>query len=386
MESKFEKYCTGCGLCASLKKADLIEDNKGFSHPINYDTDFLSQVCPVAGIQSARLSKQNFWGRSEAVYLGWSTDTTIREQASSGGILTTIAEYLLTENVVDGIIHIHVDSTQVYRNRTVISTTKEQVLAGSGSRYSISHPLDIIGKIDHNKTYCLIAKPCDINVFRNYAKLNPKINDCIKVCISFFCMGLPSDDAQRKLLEKLQCSDGCRSLNYRGNGWPGYATAVDNKGETHRVTYDESWGKILGRDLMSYCRYCIDGIGEEADIACGDAWYIKDGKPDFDEHEGRNVIFARTELGELILRKASEKRRIELEEFTNYKEYLPVIQNSQFIRRATIISRIYALKLMGRPCPNYEFTLLKYYAKYVPLNTNIRGLLGMIRRIHAGKI
>lgn len=386
MDNKFEHYCTGCGLCKSLDKAELKDDNRGFSHPVNYDTDFLSKVCPVSGIHSERLSLQSIWGRSKAVYLGWSTDLKIREQASSGGILTTVAMYLVENSIVDGIIHIHREDARVYGNQTVISITIQDILAGSGSRYSISHPLDIIGKLDQSKTYCLIAKPCDINVFRNYAKIHPEVNNCIKICMSFFCMGLPSDNAQKRLLEKLQCSEDCKSLDYRGNGWPGLATAVDEEGKSHRITYNESWGKILGRDLMNYCRYCVDGLGEEADIACGDAWYIKNEKPDFAEHEGRNVIFARSELGEQILKKACAKERIELENFVNYEEYLPIIQKSQYMRRATLISRVLALKTMGKAYPEYNMPLLKYYGRHTSLKTNLKGFLGMIRRIHAGKI
>ncbi len=35
----------------------------------------------------------------------------------------------------------------------------------------------------------------------------------------------------------------------------------------------------------------FDGIGEMADVACGDAWYLTEsGQADFSEHAGRNVI------------------------------------------------------------------------------------------------
>ena len=43
--------------------------------------------------------------------------------------------------------------------------------------------------------------------------------------MSFFCAGLPSIDAQKKLLEEMGCNSRVVSLRYRGNGWPGYATA-----------------------------------------------------------------------------------------------------------------------------------------------------------------
>ena len=382
---KYKYYCTSCGLCKALGKSDLVSDNRGFSHPANYDQDFLAHICPVAGLQSERLSSQSIWGKNEGVYLGWSSDELIRKQASSGGILTSLAIFLLTENIVDGVIHIHSDISQAYGNNTVISTSVDEIKSGSGSRYSISHPLDVIRKLDETKRYCLIAKPCDISVFRNYSILNPEIKNRIIFTMSFFCMGLPSNDAQKRLLEKLECSADCVSLSYRGNGWPGYATAIDSKGTSHKVTYNESWGKILGRDLMDYCRYCIDGIGEEADISCGDAWYIKNGQPDFNEHEGRNVIFARTTLGDEILKKAYSLGRIVLNDFNDYENYLPVIQNSQYMRRATLISRIMGLKVMRKAYPKYNMSLMKFYGSHIPVRKNIRGFFGMMRRINNGR-
>lgn len=113
--------------------------------------------------------------------------------------------------------------------------------------------------------------------------IKPQLKETIPYLFSFFCMGLPSESAQIKLLKKLECKE-CKSLDYRGNGWPGFATAIDKDSKVHQITYDESWGEILGRDLMPVCKFCIDGIGEMADIACGDAWYLtSENTPDFSE-------------------------------------------------------------------------------------------------------
>ena len=386
MDGCIKKYCTGCGLCESLNKGKLLQNERGYSYPESVEETIATKVCPASGIQSYRLDTNSIWGKMENVYLGWSEDPEIRKKASSGGVLTTVAKYLLEHNVVDGIIQVHRSKECVYKTETAISTTKAEIESCSGSRYAISHPLDCLCKLDHSKKYCLIAKPCDIAAFRNYAELNPEVNSYITISMSFFCMGLPSDDAQEKLLDKLQCpTDECKSLDYRGNGWPGFATAEDKEGNRHSITYDESWGKILGRDLMPYCRYCIDGIGEEADIACGDAWYVKDGHPDFDEHEGRNVIFARTSLGEKILKQAQEEEYLQLEDFSDYENYLPIIQNSQFMRRASLPARIRALRFMHKPCPKYSRKVLNFYKRNLSIYKDFRTFLGMVKRIHQGK-
>lgn len=50
------------------------------------------------------------------------------------------------------------------------------------------------------------------------------------------------------------------------------------------MSYNESWGNILGKYLQKRCKICPDGIGEFADIVCADAWHgDKSGYPNFEE-------------------------------------------------------------------------------------------------------
>ena len=381
----YQKYCTGCGLCKAINGLELKKDNKGFLHP-NENFILSDRVCPVSGIHTSKLDETDIWGRNKAVYLGWSNDNKIRTKASSGGILTEIAKYLLCSNTVDAVIHIGADPNDPVKTKIYFSETPEDVVSHCGSRYCISSPLSELNRIEKGKRYAFIGKPCDVVALRNYMELNPELNNSILYLLSFFCMGLPSDEAQIKLLNKLECN-GCTFLDYRGNGWPGFATAVDKKGVSHQITYDESWGKILGRDLMPACKLCIDGIGEMADITCGDAWYLtKDHKPDFSEHDGRNVIFARTSKGEQLLHEMHKQQIITLNDYNNYKEELPLIQTSQWNRRREMRSRILAMKVLLQDHPSYDRKLLKQFSKGLSFKQNIRIFLGTVKRIKKGKM
>jgi coenzyme F420 hydrogenase subunit beta len=62
-------------------------------------------------------------------------------------------------------------------------------------------------------------------------------------------------------------------LRYRGNGWPGDATAQTRGGHRSRLSYADSWGSILTKHVQWRCRVCLDHTGEFADIAVGDPWY-----------------------------------------------------------------------------------------------------------------
>ena len=386
-QKSIQKYCVGCGLCKSVNKETVLEkDDGGFFHPIKFDYSMLHLICPAAGNHSYKLDRNNIWGRSHGVYRGYSTDLSTRHLCSSGGILTELSSYLLENGIVDVVIHTKADSDRPTETVTCYSKTRDELLEGAGSRYSISHPLNWLSKLECGKKYAFIGKPCDVVALRNYIEVRPKLKSNFLYLFSFFCMGIPSVAAQKKLLERLGCNNGCEKLTYRGNGWPGYTVAVDNNNESHSIDYDSSWGKILGRDLMPACRFCIDGIGEMADISCGDAWYIKDGKPDFSEHEGRNVVFARTQKGLELLRKVQQDGNIFLEPYEDFDRELPIIQKSQFTRRQSMKYRIAAMKLCLKPHPRYDSCLMNSYSSGYGVKNIIKTFVGTAKRVITHKM
>lgn len=392
-EKTLAEYCTGCGLCKSVCNVNFFFDDKGYSIPQFSNKEqiqFCEKVCPAAGVSSKKMNTDQIWGQSERVYMGWSGDPKIREKASSGGILSSLCCYLLNEKIVDGIIQTTWDEKIPYRTKTVISRTSEDVENCMGSRYSISSPLmDICNLLSENKTYAFVGKPCDAAALRMFLNNNNKLTEKIKYIFSFFCAGEPSEQAQKKLLKQLGCEseEECLSLQYRGHGWPGFATAEKKDGAKQTMTYNDSWGKILGRDVRKCCRVCLDGIGEFADVSCGDAWYLTDeGKPDFTEKDGRNVIFARTQSGVELLDQACKCGYIVLNPYNNYEEELKKIQRYQFDRRVTMGAMLTAMQLCGKNVPDYNKETLKRFGKQASLTQKIKRGLGTIKRIKQGKI
>ena len=121
--------------------------------------------------------------------------------------------------------------------------------------------------------------------------------------LSFFCAGTPSQAGTDRLVARLGADKtGLTSFRYRGDGWPGYATAVDAMGVARRMSYAESWGDVLSKEVQFRCKICPDAVGGVADIACADAWYGDDaGYPSFDEAEGRSLVVVRTAAGTALL-------------------------------------------------------------------------------------
>ena len=385
----YKNYCTGCGLCGSICDVEFGIDEKGFPQPSlkEQDIPFCETICPASG-KLWNNQSGNIWGDYKSVYLGWSENKDIRKHASSGGILTSMCIYLLEQGIVDGIIQTKQDAVVPYATDTVVSKTKEDVLRCMGSRYSISSPLsDIRQIIERGKKYCFIGKPCDVYALKAYMVQDKELAEIIPITMSFFCAGMPSVDAQRKLLVTLESSEEqCSDLRYRGDGWPGFATVTNKNGDTHQISYEESWGNILGRDVRKICRFCIDGIGAFADIACGDAWYLKDGVPDFTEADGRNVIFVRSDIGCELLKNAEAKGYIHINDYEQDLSELQLIQKYQYERKATMDSMLFALKVLGKTVPFYPKSILKSFSRKTNGKKKIKRFLGTFKRVVQGKM
>lgn len=386
----YKEFCTGCGLCHSAYGIELQKDGNGYLYPVSYEgkQKELSEICPAGGHASQEMDAAEMWGKTEKVFLGWSADQKIRKQASSGGVLTALCCYLLEQNLVDGIIQTAADAG--YHTKTVISRTPEEVKKCMGSRYSISSPLLEIKQIlKEEERYAFVGKPCDVSALRMYLKEDEKLESQIGYLFSFFCAGMPGERAQKQLLHELGCDreEECDVLQYRGNGWPGYATVTKKDGTQAQMSYDDSWGKILGRDVRKICRYCIDGIGEMADVSCGDAWYLTaDGRPDFSEKEGRNVIFARNPEGLELILAAASAGTLSIEEYERCKEELKKIQKYQYERRSTMHAMLSGLRTVGKCTPAYNSRLLKAYEKNADGKLKLKRFLGTVKRAVKGKL
>ena len=381
-------FCTGCGLCHSVCGVELENTEKGFFMPKNVSESqkiYLDNICMSSGAFWRNCEKFSIWGPTVvSPFYAYSQNPQIRREGSSGGLLTEIAIHLLKAGYVDGVIQTRASRSSAIRTETIVSTTEEDIRLCAGSRYTVSSPLfELMEMIEDKKRYAFIGKPCDVQAIRNWQKNNSNRIGQIPYLLSFFCAGMPSVQAENKLLENLNTDEKkCTKLTYRGNGWPGNTVAYSTQGQTGQISYEESWGKILGRDVALACRFCFDGIGEAADISCGDGWYICNGKPDFEEHEGRNVIFARTPKGLQLLEELKREQLISCECSDKIYEELGLIQAYQYNRRITMKTRLAALKIYGRPVPKYNVKMMKEFEKLASFNLKLRILGGTLKRLH----
>jgi hypothetical protein len=193
------------------------------------------------------------------------------------------------------------------------------------------------------------------------------------------CAGVPSVKGSFKLLERMQVSASeISSFRYRGDGWPGFACASLKKGRNVKLSYNESWGKVLNQYLQHRCKICVDGIGESADIVFADAWSGgSNGYTDFTERDGRSLFISRTHLGDRNFIGAIESGHLERDVFD--LSTLAHIQPFQYYRKVTALSRLLGHKIIFWKVTRIKnMSIFKLFLKGG--STNIKAFIGSLQR------
>lgn len=388
------QLCSGCGLCVALAphgKGVMQLNAEGFLRPEGLDgldvsdSERILRHCPGAGLNHQLDPEVEYspnWGPIVATRVGWSTDLEIRHRAASGGAVSAICEYLVEAGMVDYVVQIGADEDQPLSNRIFQTSSREQLLASIGSRYAPAAPLERLGEqLSGGGRFAVVGKPCDIAAVRSLIRDDPSVKEKIPYLIAFFCAGTPSMEGTRAVLRELQVDeDEVASFVYRGNGWPGYATATLHDGSVRSMDYERSWGGILNRYLQFRCKICPDGTGEFADIACADAWHCDErGYPLFEEQEGRSLVISRSKVGERLVNEAIASGKLECDEFR--LEWLEKMQPYQSRRKQLTLSRLAAMGTLLRPMPSYTGLHLWEVTRKSSFLANLKSYLGALRRI-----
>jgi coenzyme F420 hydrogenase subunit beta len=384
--------CAGCGACAGVlpNKIAMETAPPGFLRPRETaplsaaEEAAMTRFCPALGQSVAARGRTDdtLWGPYLEMRTGWSTDPELRFAGASGGALSGLLLHLLESGTVDAVVQIEADPDNPIGNRTVISTDRAGILAAAGSRYAPSAPLarlmDLVGS---GRRHAFVGKPCDVVALRVLAGDRPEVAVAFPVLLSFFCAGVPSETGGRAVLDALGTEPAqVARFRYRGQGWPGQATAVLQDGGVRAMSYHDSWGGILSKHVQHRCKICADGTGKAADIICADAWECdEEGYPIFEEADGISLIVSRTQLGARLLDDAVAADRIETGPFD--VAGLAAIQPGQRERRRALLARLSALRLAGRPVPRYKGLHLGRAALQNPVSRNLRNFLGMLRRV-----
>jgi coenzyme F420 hydrogenase subunit beta len=388
-----QRMCIGCGACASacpedkLEIVDFLKD--GLRPVMKTDSDCggcstCEAVCPGVGVShkpvppGAIEQLRGSWGPVLEVWEGHATAPDIRLQGSSGGLATALALYCMERGQMHGLLHVRQDANVAFRNRTVLSHTRDELLYATGSRYAPASPCEGLRDVeDAPGPSVFIGKPCDVEAVRKTADHRPGLAKNVGVAIGIFCAGTPSTLGTLDLLKQHGVNpDDVEELRYRGNGWPG-SFAVRLKGHPewrHLATYAEAWAFI--QKYRPYrCHLCPDGTSEFADISCGDPWYREIAA----DEPGQSLVLVRTEVGREIVAAAIATGYVTLERVD--PSLLDRSQRELQLKRGAIWGRLLTMRMLGVAAPSFSgFSMFSNWLR-IPFSHKLRSVVGTARRI-----
>ncbi|MDT0156347.1 Coenzyme F420 hydrogenase/dehydrogenase, beta subunit C-terminal domain [Microbacterium sp. ARD32] len=338
---------------------------EGESRPVPDAVRIFERSCPGVTVSAPSVSRSStphrLLGRYEGIWRAHATDPEVRRAGSSGGVLTALHQWLLSQDRAARITGAAAAEKEPRRTVPVTIMTRDQALAAAGSRYAPVAALDNADVLNPGSAVC--GKPCEISALRNAA---PDLVDGeAPLMLSFFCAGTPSQHATSTLLNELGVPDDqpVDAMRYRGDGWPGRFFVRSGK-HAASTDYEESWGRVLGPTTQWRCKVCPDGVGESADIVCADSWRTDErGYPVFSEGDGMSALIARTPRGLQAIRDAEAAGIISLSPLPIRE--LAGAQPLQVSRRRYLFARLLGSRLAGRRPPRFRgFGLLRLAVRH----------------------
>jgi coenzyme F420 hydrogenase subunit beta len=308
--------CCRCGFCSAVCPVNAIAvtaDSLEIDDEICMKCGLCFTVCPRSfsfhrAYESIKkldnsLKFSEKMGAYLTSYAGTTTKDEIKEVRQDGGIVTSLLEYMLKNNIVDAIIAVQ-HSDKLWKPEPVIVDDIKDLYKTAGTKYANSPSLNILDKAKSYERVAFVGVPCMMNALEkgNLFPSGVSFFKNIMYKIGLFCMESFSYSEIVKLVEE-QFDEDINNLTKMN---------ID-KGKFIINLKDGEEKKVPLKDVQSYarntCHYCDDLTSEYADISVGSI-----GAPG-----GSSAVIIRSKKGEELYQSAVKEGIIESKKLTEVK-------------------------------------------------------------------
>ena len=312
LKIKDKTACCGCAACVQVCPKQCItfnEDNEGFRYPsVDFDScvkcGLCEKVCPISCHKEQRIPL--------AVYAGKNNDCCVRQQSSSGGVFTLIANEIVNAGGV--VFGASFDNDWEVEHRYADQLC--DLAAFRGSKYLQSRIGDTYKKVEEflkeGRQVLFSGTPCQVAGLKSFLR---KEYDSL-LTVDIICHGVPSPLVWRRYLEETAVDQKIADINFRSKheSWKRYSVVIKS---TDRVVlnqpyYENAYMKGFLSDiyLRPSCYACSFKKGSSgSDITLGDFWGIETSLPQFDDDKGVSAILVNTSLGLNLIESLNIDRR-----------------------------------------------------------------------------
>jgi len=268
--------CCQCGWCSAICPVNAIEvtaDTLEIDNDACMKCGLCFSVCPRSfTIDQAyksikKLDKSLNWSDKTGAYINaYSASTTkddIKKVRQDGGIVTSILEYLLENNLVDAIVAVQ-HSEELWRPEPVIIEKVKDLYKTGGTKYANSPSLTIIDQCKKYEKLAFVGVPCMMKALEKGAMFPSGLPffKNIKYKIGLFCMeAFPYDRIINLAAE--QFNKDIKELTKMNIGGGKFIINLKS-GEQMDVPLKE-----VQKYARDNCHYCEDLTSDYADISVG---------------------------------------------------------------------------------------------------------------------
>ena len=309
------KECTGCGACAAACPKDAITmrpDKLGFPYP-EIDSDkcvschLCQKVCHIASPQPRQEPAQK-------IYAGWNNNADIRQDSTSGGAFTALAEAVLEEDgVVAGAAY---DEDMNVRHIMVRSEDKLGQLRGS--KYVQSDLTDMFnqvkGLLQEGRTVLFTGTSCQVGAIKKFLGRSSYEGKLYTMDIVCHGVGAPAVfHAYLKHLEQLGQSK-LQTFRFRSKqfSWrtPSVQASFDNDAVYTKIGLIDPIFVGFNRDvyLRESCYRCpYTSMERVSDLTISDFWGYRGTAEYPDDDRGVSMLMVNSDRGRELVQKLGEK-------------------------------------------------------------------------------
>jgi len=285
--------CCRCGTCeAFCPRIEHVENKPAL---VNYDPlcGLCFTYCPRTFLDMGAMETKLFGRtRKEDEALGIyrkavSARTAGVAQAQDGGVATALLLEALKSGMIDCAIVTDKDGS--WRTVTKLATTKDEILAAAGTKYTINNSVLAVKEALEKgyKKIGFVGTPCQIQGLRKVKLLDEPYQfgqDRIALLVGLFCMENFDYDLLMNGLVKDKFGMDAKDVA-RFEIKKGMFRVIDKAGAAHEVKIEET-------DKFTFpgCGPCFDFASELADVSVGSVG----------SGEGWSTVLTRTDAGEKL--------------------------------------------------------------------------------------
>ena len=310
--------CTGCGACVQLcskKAVFLCENHEGFLYPkvddkLCVNCGLCEKKCPV------NQSKNNAEKYSEKeAFACIANDEKIREESSSGGMFSVLAERIIAEGGVVFGVEFDKDFSVKF-GRTDSSEGLERFRGSKYLQARMENSFSECKKIlEDGRKVLFTGTPCQIAGLKAFLK---KTYENLYT-IDFICHGVPSPKLWQKYIKYREKKSASRTVKTafrrKNDGWKLFSLSFTfaNDSEYRQPLTNDKYLQIFLKDnaLRESCYRCtFRGDNHKSDLTIADFWGIEAVYPEFFDDRGTSLLIVQNEKGKKLFDLCKDECRL----------------------------------------------------------------------------